>query len=92
MPHWQKRLQQPLANADLQYLLLQQNGEWMHLRSQVFCLQEVDELWASKLHSHFQRRGWHFAPRQQPTEPGSVKSRHVKPSSQGICHDAIDAT
>eukprot|EP00439_Symbiodinium_sp_Y106_P066834 s988_g10.t4 len=41
MPHWQKRLQQPLAN--------------------VFCLQEVDELWASKLHSHFQRRGWHFA-------------------------------
>jgi len=27
----------------------------------VFCLQEVDELWASKLHSHFQRRGWHFA-------------------------------
>ncbi|CAE7837304.1 unnamed protein product [Symbiodinium sp. CCMP2592] len=27
----------------------------------VFCLQEVDELWASKLHAHFQRRGWHFA-------------------------------
>ncbi|CAE6941479.1 ccr4 [Symbiodinium natans] len=27
----------------------------------VFCLQEVDELWAGKLHAYFQRRGWHFA-------------------------------
>jgi len=27
----------------------------------VICLQEVDELWAGKLHSLFQRRGWHFA-------------------------------
>ena len=42
--------------------------------SQVFCLQEVDELWAGKLHAHFQRRGWHFAPRRSQSR---VPSRRV---------------
>lgn len=27
----------------------------------VICLQEVDETWAGRLHSHFQSKDWHFA-------------------------------
>eukprot|EP00450_Noctiluca_scintillans_P025817 CAMPEP_0194535250 /NCGR_PEP_ID=MMETSP0253-20130528/73727_1 /TAXON_ID=2966 /ORGANISM="Noctiluca scintillans" /LENGTH=366 /DNA_ID=CAMNT_0039381001 /DNA_START=46 /DNA_END=1146 /DNA_ORIENTATION=- len=36
-------------------------GELESTRPAVICLQEVNESWAARLHTHFQKRGWYFA-------------------------------